>query len=43
MARKAAGITRSGLGASPEVTAITSMPTNDSTPRMTAIHSPSSP
>ena len=33
----------SGLGTSPEVTAITSMPLNDNTPMITAIHMPCRP
>src|SRR5580698_9289293 len=43
MVRNAAGMVRTGSLASPDVTAITSMPLNDKTPRITASHTPLKP
>jgi hypothetical protein len=43
MLRNAAGIVRTGSWASPDVTAMTSMPLNDKIPRITAIHTPPNP
>src|ERR1700674_4082438 len=43
MVRNAAGIARTGSLASPDVTAITSMPLNDSIPMITAIQTPPNP
>ena len=43
MVRSAAGIERTGSFASPEVTAITSIPLNDNMPRITAIQTPCAP
>ncbi len=43
MLRSAAGMVFSGLGDSPEVTATTSTPTNESRPRITPIQIPCRP
>src|SRR5882672_9568096 len=43
MLRSAAGMVRTGSWASPEVTAITSMPLNDRIPTITASHTPPNP
>src|SRR5258708_33370337 len=43
MLRSAAGMVRTGSLASPDVTAMTSMPLNDKTPKTTAIQAPPKP